>query len=340
MLAANKRAEERPARRGVARPADAAGGDHRRPPAACSRTTSIGLPTSAASSSRRSPRSRSGSTGSSVIFSISPASRAESLVPARQWHDPTIVVRESLQRLGAATREHQLTVDLPDEMEPVLLDPVEIDQVVGEPRGERGEVLPRRRDSRDRCRRRRRAARLRSRTAGRAFRARSCHACSSRSTGRPTRALSVAVASGWRWPAASSTPMEGASGPRTERRGARFTFAIPAPRCWRTWRREPWARQPASSSSRTTQRSGDRVRATLRRTGFGTEAVGTGEEALRVDPSFHSDLVLLDLGAGHERAGGDRPAPERTTTPIIVLSVREDGGRQGPGARSTGRTTT
>lgn len=52
------------------------------------------------------------------------------LVPARQWHDPAIVIRESLQRLAATTREHQLVADLPEEMAPVLLDPVEFDQVV------------------------------------------------------------------------------------------------------------------------------------------------------------------------------------------------------------------
>jgi two-component system sensor histidine kinase KdpD len=52
------------------------------------------------------------------------------LVPARQWHDPTAVLRESLERLSGTTREHRLVAELPDEMEPVLLDPVEIDQVV------------------------------------------------------------------------------------------------------------------------------------------------------------------------------------------------------------------
>lgn len=58
--------------------------------------------------------------------------------------------------------------------------------------------------------------------------------------------------------------------------------------------------------------------------GFRTEAVGSGEEALRIDPSFHSDLVLLDLGlpdmSGMEVIAHLR---ERTGTPIIVLSVRE-----------------
>jgi two-component system sensor histidine kinase KdpD len=52
------------------------------------------------------------------------------LVPARQWHDPAVVLRESVHRLSATTREHRLVAELPDEMEPVLLDPVEIDQVL------------------------------------------------------------------------------------------------------------------------------------------------------------------------------------------------------------------
>jgi two-component system KDP operon response regulator KdpE len=58
--------------------------------------------------------------------------------------------------------------------------------------------------------------------------------------------------------------------------------------------------------------------------GFRIEAVSTGEDGLRVDPSFHSDLVLLDLGlpgmSGMEVIAQLR---ERTSTPIIVLSVRE-----------------
>jgi two-component system KDP operon response regulator KdpE len=52
--------------------------------------------------------------------------------------------------------------------------------------------------------------------------------------------------------------------------------------------------------------------------------VGTGEEALRVDPSFHSDVVLLDLVlpdmSGMEVLAQLR---ERTSTPVIVVSVRE-----------------
>ncbi len=63
---------------------------------------------------------------------------------------------------------------------------------------------------------------------------------------------------------------------------------------------------------------------TLASHGFRTEAVGTGEDALRVDPSFHSDLVLLDLGLP-EMSGMEVIVQlrERTSTPIIVLSVRE-----------------
>jgi two-component system, OmpR family, sensor histidine kinase KdpD len=52
------------------------------------------------------------------------------LLPARAWHEPALVLRESLGRLGPVTREHRLSVDVPDDLPPVLIDPVEIDQVV------------------------------------------------------------------------------------------------------------------------------------------------------------------------------------------------------------------
>lgn len=56
--------------------------------------------------------------------------QAGSLVPARDWHDPALLLRESLDRLGGATREHVLDVDVPNDLPPVFLDPVEVDQVV------------------------------------------------------------------------------------------------------------------------------------------------------------------------------------------------------------------
>ncbi len=52
------------------------------------------------------------------------------LVPARDWHDPSLVVRDAVERLRPALREHRLEVDVPTDPRPVLLDPVEIDQVV------------------------------------------------------------------------------------------------------------------------------------------------------------------------------------------------------------------
>lgn len=52
------------------------------------------------------------------------------LVPALDWHDPALVVREALQRLQPITREHRLRISIPDDLAPVLIDPVEIDQVV------------------------------------------------------------------------------------------------------------------------------------------------------------------------------------------------------------------
>jgi two-component system sensor histidine kinase KdpD len=52
------------------------------------------------------------------------------LVPARDWHDPSLVVREAVERLRPALREHRLEVEVPPDPRPVFLDPVEIDQVV------------------------------------------------------------------------------------------------------------------------------------------------------------------------------------------------------------------
>ena len=52
------------------------------------------------------------------------------LVPAMDWHDPVLVLRESLHRLGPITGQHRLVVSMPHELPPVYIDPVEIDQVV------------------------------------------------------------------------------------------------------------------------------------------------------------------------------------------------------------------
>jgi two-component system sensor histidine kinase KdpD len=52
------------------------------------------------------------------------------LVPALDWHDPALVVREALHRLEPITREHRLRTSIPDDLPPVFIDPVEIDQVV------------------------------------------------------------------------------------------------------------------------------------------------------------------------------------------------------------------
>jgi two-component system sensor histidine kinase KdpD len=52
------------------------------------------------------------------------------LIPARDWHDPGLVLRSAVERLRPAVAGHQLVVDIPADLPPVLLDPVEIDQVV------------------------------------------------------------------------------------------------------------------------------------------------------------------------------------------------------------------
>ena len=57
--------------------------------------------------------------------------------------------------------------------------------------------------------------------------------------------------------------------------------------------------------------------------GFRVATASAGREGLELDPTFHSDLVLLDLGLP-DISGVDVIAElrARTTTPIIVLSIR------------------
>jgi two-component system KDP operon response regulator KdpE len=57
--------------------------------------------------------------------------------------------------------------------------------------------------------------------------------------------------------------------------------------------------------------------------GFRVEAESAGREGLDREPSFHADLVLLDLGLP-DMSGLDviTELRERTSTPIIVLSIR------------------
>jgi two-component system KDP operon response regulator KdpE len=57
--------------------------------------------------------------------------------------------------------------------------------------------------------------------------------------------------------------------------------------------------------------------------GFRVEAASAGREGLDREPSFHADLVLLDLGLP-DMSGLDviTELRERTSTPIIVLSIR------------------
>jgi two-component system sensor histidine kinase KdpD len=52
------------------------------------------------------------------------------LKPARAWHDPAVLLRDSAERLRSSARAHRLEVDVPDDLAPTYLDPVEIDQVV------------------------------------------------------------------------------------------------------------------------------------------------------------------------------------------------------------------
>ncbi|MGH2358527.1 MAG: response regulator [Candidatus Limnocylindria bacterium] len=68
--------------------------------------------------------------------------------------------------------------------------------------------------------------------------------------------------------------------------------------------------------------------------GFSVQTAVDGESALAAEPSFHPDVVLLDLGLpdidGFEVLARLR---ERTSTPVIVLSVR---GAEGDKVRALG----
>jgi two-component system, OmpR family, KDP operon response regulator KdpE len=61
----------------------------------------------------------------------------------------------------------------------------------------------------------------------------------------------------------------------------------------------------------------------LSRRGFHVQAAGSGREGLDVEPTFHPDLVLLDLGLPDiDGFAVIEELRARTTTPIVVLSVR------------------
>ncbi len=51
------------------------------------------------------------------------------LRPARAWHDPGLVLRDAAERLRTG-KEANITVDVPDDLAPAFIDPVEVDQVV------------------------------------------------------------------------------------------------------------------------------------------------------------------------------------------------------------------
>jgi two-component system sensor histidine kinase KdpD len=53
-----------------------------------------------------------------------------SLRPVKEWHDVGTIVADALARLRSVTARHPITIDVPDDLPPVLLDPVEIDQVL------------------------------------------------------------------------------------------------------------------------------------------------------------------------------------------------------------------
>jgi two-component system, OmpR family, KDP operon response regulator KdpE len=66
------------------------------------------------------------------------------------------------------------------------------------------------------------------------------------------------------------------------------------------------------------------VRRNLEAHGFRVEVAETGRAALGLEPVFHPDVILLDLGLPDiEGLSVIRSIRERTTTPIIVLTARD-----------------
>jgi two-component system sensor histidine kinase KdpD len=52
------------------------------------------------------------------------------LRPARAWHDPALVLRDAAERLRTGRADARITIDVPDDLAPAFIDPVEVDQVV------------------------------------------------------------------------------------------------------------------------------------------------------------------------------------------------------------------
>jgi two-component system sensor histidine kinase KdpD len=52
------------------------------------------------------------------------------LVPSRDWHDVGLVIRDSVARLRPVIGSQRVEVDLPPDLGPAFVDPVELDQVV------------------------------------------------------------------------------------------------------------------------------------------------------------------------------------------------------------------
>ncbi len=53
-----------------------------------------------------------------------------SLVPSREWHDPSVVLQDAVDRLRASLPNREIQLDVPSDLPAVLLDAVEIDQVI------------------------------------------------------------------------------------------------------------------------------------------------------------------------------------------------------------------
>ena len=259
-----------------------------------------------------------------IVGNLLDLSRLESgtLQPDRGWYEPTALINEVAARLRPLVAPHALALDLPDELPPVHLDYSEVDQVLSNLIENAAKYSPPESEIRVSAAVADGSLRVdvdRPRAWGGA-----------RRVAAPVRAVlprRPRPAWGQRpGPGGGPRPGGGARRPHLGREpaGGRRPLQLRDPRRHGGAMSEAGGRgarilvvddEPALRRA---------VERNLAGHGFEVRGAETGEEGLELETRFHPDLVLLDLGlpdiAGTEVITRLR---ERSSLPIIVLSVRE-----------------
>ena len=259
-----------------------------------------------------------------IVGNLLDLSRLESgtLQPDRGWYEPTALINDVAARLRPLVAPHSLALDLPDELPPVHLDTSEVDQVLSNLIENAAKYSPPESEIRISAAVTDGSLRVDVTDHGPGV-ARDGNAPAVRAVlpGRPHPA--------WRQrPGAGGGPRPGGGARRPDlgREPTRGRRALQL--------RDPRRRGGAMSDA---ERRGARIlvvddEPALRRAvernlaghGFEVRGAETGEEGLELETRFHPDLVLLDLVLpdipGTEVITRLR---ERSSVPIIVLSVRE-----------------